>query len=92
MGEADPRLPEMTQGLGVVIEGRARYYPLRSVPPGGLEELWGERKLRVDIGATDGVPFAEWMDNGERPFQLLSRWYGFAFTYPECEFYTAQGD
>jgi hypothetical protein len=28
-----------------------------------------------------------WADTGEQPMQLLSRWYGFSFTYAGCEIY-----
>lgn len=82
MGEADTRLPALSHGLGVVVDGRARFYPM-GVALAGLEDEWGRRTLTVRA-ATDGVPFAVWED-GSRPFQLFARWYGFSFTYPDCE-------
>ena len=85
MGEPDDRLPEWTRGLGVVEDGSARYYPVESIGD-GIEDPWGDRILTVGIGATDHVPFARWED-GVRPMQLFSRWYGFSFTFVDCRIY-----
>jgi hypothetical protein len=32
------------------------------------------------------MPVALW-DDDSRPFQIFTRWYGFAFSYPGCEIY-----
>ena len=85
--ETDPRLPELTQGLGIILDGQAKYYPLSTIPPNGLEDRWLNRSLRVERNKIDGVPRAIWQDTGEYPMQLLTRWYGFSFTYPGCEIY-----
>ena len=82
MGTVDPRLPERTNGMGVIVDGQARFYPMSSLP---IEETWTGRPIRVALGALDGAPHATWTDDGSRPMQLLSRWYGFAFTFPNCE-------
>jgi hypothetical protein len=79
----DERRPEMEHGLGVVIGDRARYYPLE-VLQRGLREEWEGRSLYLALQEEDGLPKAEW-ENGERPFQLFTRWYGFSLTYPGCE-------
>ena len=83
MGEKDPRLPKMEQGLGVMPDGQARYYPLELLKE-GVEDRLGGRALRVSVDPTDKVPFAEWCDDGTRPKQTFSRWYGFSYAYPEC--------
>ena len=85
--EPDRRLPQLTQGLGVIVNGRAKYYPIESIPMDGLEERWWNRTLRVEFGKIDRAPRAFWCDTNERPMQLLSRWYGFSFTYPDCDIY-----
>jgi Protein of unknown function (DUF3179) len=85
----DPRLPELTQGLGVVVDGRAKYYPLSTIPSDGIVDRWLNRTLRVECSKSDGVPHAFWDDTNEQPMQLLTRWYGFAFTYHDCEIYTS---
>ncbi|HEX2225147.1 MAG TPA: DUF3179 domain-containing (seleno)protein [Thermoanaerobaculia bacterium] len=79
----DERRPEMEHGLGVVVGDRARYYPLE-VLQRGLREEWEGRSLYLKVQEEDGLPKAEWED-GERPFQLFTRWYGFSLTYPGCE-------
>jgi hypothetical protein len=84
----DSRLPELTQGLGVVVAGTAKYYPLSEIPSEGLEDRWLNRTLLVQqYNKIDGAPHAVWKDTNEEPMQLLTRWYGFAFTYPDCEVY-----
>jgi hypothetical protein len=85
--DPDPRLPELTQGLGVFKDGKAKYYPLSAIPSNGLEDRWLNRTLQIRLGKIDGVPHAIWNDTNEEPMQLLTRWYGFSFTYPGCEIY-----
>jgi hypothetical protein len=87
--EIDPRRPEGEQGLGVLGDNdQGKYYPMQAIPKGGvIEDVWNGRKLRIERNALDGVPFARWIDSNEPPMQLLTRWYGFSFTYPNCEIY-----
>ncbi len=85
----DPRLPEGEQGLGLV-DGteQGKFYPVKMIPKGGeVIDEWLGHKVRINRNALDGVPFATWLETGEQPMQLLSRWYGFSFTYPDCEIY-----
>lgn len=88
--EIDPRLPEGEQGLGLMDDlAHGKFYPVKLIPKGGaIEDEWLERPLRIERNALDGVPFATWVDTGEAPMQLLSRWYGFSFTYPDCEIFS----
>lgn len=83
MGAPDRRLPEMTQGLGVVVGSRARFYPTQ-VLAAGLMENWAGHTLQLGVGLVDKVPYAHWED-GVRPLQIFCRWYGFSFSYPGCE-------
>lgn len=82
MAEVDPRLPEMEQGLGVIIDGQARFYATRNIGE-GITDDWDGKILKVEVGVVDRVPFAVWGD-GERPLQIFARWYGFSFNYPGC--------
>ncbi len=87
--EIDPRRPEMDQGLGIIDENdKGKFYPMKQIPRGGMvEDVWNGRVLIIERGQTDGVPFARWKDSGEPPMQLLTRWYGFSFTYPDCDIF-----
>lgn len=85
----DPRLDKMTQGLGVIVGRQAKFYPINSIPADGIMDEWHGHVLCVKCGFLDGVPRAAWQDTGEQPMQLLTRWYGFAFTYPGCEVYSS---
>ena len=86
----DPRLDKLTQGLGVVVGKQAKYYPLDRIPLSGIQDQWQGRILWIERGKVDGVPHAKWLATNEEPMQLLSRWYGFSFTYPQCDIYEPQ--
>lgn len=84
----DPRLDKLTQGLGVIVGRQGKFYPMSLLPKGDvIEDRWLGRPLRLERGLLDGVPRAVWRDTGESPMQLLTRWYGFSFTYPDCAIY-----
>lgn len=83
LSTADDRRPEMEMGLGVMLDGTARFYPLNHIGE-GIEEVHGGRRLRITRNPVDRMPRAEWED-GTRPFQLASRWYGFSRMYRGCE-------
>jgi hypothetical protein len=83
----DPRLDKLTQGLGVIVGKKAKYYPMDRIPVNGIHDRWLDHTLCIERGAIDAVPSATWLDLDERPMQLLSRWYGFSFTFPHCEIY-----
>lgn len=85
----DTRLEKMNQGLGVIVGKQAKFYPINSIPADGIMDEWHGRVLCVKCGFLDGVPRAAWQDTGEEPMQLLTRWYGFAYTYPGCEVYSS---
>ena len=89
----DARLPEGTQGLGVTDgQKNGKFYPVRLLPKGQtVTDVWQGRTLLLERGAIDGVPSAKWADGGTPPMQLLSRWYGFSFTYPNCKIYEGEG-
>jgi hypothetical protein len=83
----DPRLPKLTQGLGVIAGKHTKYYPMDQIPRGeSIMDNWGKRIMAIRSGK-DGIPLAIWKDTDENLMQLLSRWYGFSFTYPDCEIY-----
>ena len=86
----DPRLDKLAQGLGVIVGKKAKYYPLNQIPAEGIQDHWLGRNLCVERNAISGVPQARWQNTNEEPMQLLSRWYGFSFTYPQCEIYKPQ--
>lgn len=86
MGDADNRLDAMVPGLGVTVEGVHRFYPMTTLKNPVDDEIAG-RALRVFIGELDGTPHAQFAD-GSEPMQLMTRWYGFSYTYPDCQLYT----
>jgi hypothetical protein len=96
-GPFDERLPAHTLGLGVMdVAHQAKFYPVDVIPYGGqIEDRWQDRPLLITRpAATNGIPSAQWADSGTRPMQTVIRWYGFAFTYPNCAIHhsTAKND
>lgn len=90
MAEVDPRLPEQTPGLAVVVGEVARFYPMSEVAA-GTEDVLGGRSLRVESNA-GGFAEATWTDSaGGRPMQLMMRWYGFILTWPRGDIGGATG-
>lgn len=87
----DGRLPKDMQGMGVIgDDDTGKFYPLHLLPKGEkVTDVWNGRTLHIERGEIDGVPTAHWVDGGQ-PMQLLSRWYGFSFTYPNCEIYAGE--
>ncbi len=85
MEQKDRRRPLMEHGLGIVVEKQARFYPLRAVRAGIVDD-WSGRILKVFVQDEDQMPAAEWPD-GTRPWQIFTRWYGFSLTYRGCEIY-----
>lgn len=78
----DERLPRMTMGLAVVVDRVAMFYPMPMVKAGHTVSF-GERTLQ--LGMQGPYPYAQWQDDGSRPFQLFTRWYAFILTYPHGE-------
>ncbi len=89
MEEVDPRLDEMCIGLGVTTDSQQRFYPKDRIGNGIDDEIDG-RQIRVEIGPDDAIPFALFSDDGSRPVQLFSRWYGFSLTYKDREIYSKE--
>jgi len=82
----DPRQPKLAQGLGLFDGRKGKFYPSAGIAKGeSIEDEWMGRRLQVERRASDGVLHATWADTGEEPMQLLTRWYGFSFTFPGCD-------
>ena len=88
MGPPDPRLDEMTMGLGLFAEDVQRFYPLERVGD-GIEDTWQGRPLLIRPNPADGIPEARFPDD-TRPLQMFTRWYGFAYTFPGSDIFDGQ--
>ena len=87
----DPRLPKLDQGLGVIVGKRAKYYPMNHIlRDRNISDNWNGREMIINRSGEDRIPHAFWKDTGDLPMQLLSRWYGFAFSYPDCEIFKGE--
>src|SRR5262245_27065984 len=79
---ADRRREELELGLGLVVDGEARFYP--------ASELADERGDQVEqsfaagevtlVKSGDGQTWSATSSDGSRPFQVWGRWYGFSST------------
>lgn len=110
MGAIDQRLPEHTSGLGVIVDGQAKFYPFSELEDRQTDQ-WGEDRRSPPMGGENGqerpgplikapilliqwgegqeAPMAVWED-GAVPVQLLTRWYGFSYSYPDCGIYQGE--
>ena len=95
--DVDPRLPLLSQGIGVVFDKsgrRTKYYPASEVPKRGklvdtiriMGMKGGGDKLEVFYGEDGGLK-ARYQKTGKEPIQVPARWYGWYFTYPETDVY-----
>jgi hypothetical protein len=88
----DPRLPKLEQGLGVIEGDQAKFYPMKSLPKGEMiTDSFAGRTIVLERSEIDGVPSAKWQAGVDGPMQLLSRWYGFSYSYPDCDIYLQYG-
>jgi hypothetical protein len=88
---ADQRRPELELGLGVVIDGVARFYPateLDGLDADELDDALAGRQIAVGRSHDEATWDARTAD-GARPFQVWGRWYGFAATFPGCDVYSS---
>jgi hypothetical protein len=85
MGAADTRLEAMTLGLGIITDTTKRFYPLDHIR-GNVEDKIDNRTVQIAMDKETSVPFAVG-DDGGRPVQLFTRWYGFSYTYPNCDIF-----
>lgn len=88
MGPADTRLPEHVSGLGITIDGSAKFYPVSRLSAGPVTDTLAGHELTVVLDPVDRVPRAT-LATGEMPMQLFTRWYGFAYSYPGCAIFGA---
>ncbi|MHC4860738.1 MAG: DUF3179 domain-containing (seleno)protein [Planctomycetota bacterium] len=88
MGEPDERLPEQTQGLGLVVGRVRRFYPFSRLGRETMDRIAG-REVVIENDPDVGPPFARWRDGGS-PTQLHSRWYGFSYTWPDAEIWAPE--
>lgn len=82
MTEVDSRLPKLTIGLAIQVGSDIRFYPRAAIHDSMEDELGGARLTFHDAD----IPYAL-NERGERPFQLMIRWYGFNLTYPDGTLY-----
>lgn len=97
MGPVDARLPEMQLGLGVWTDRVQRFYPIEDIashPDGALADFVDPHDIIVGIDLRTRIPYAEYANHRtdstgprRRPMQLMTRWYGFCLTFPDCEIY-----
>jgi len=79
----DESLPKMTMGLAVKINNIIRFYPVDLIKKGIVDNIEGET---IEMQLINKIPMAK-KQNGERPFQLFTRWYAYILTYPNGELF-----
>lgn len=74
----------MTAGLGVVIDRKGTFFPMKSLKKGPVKTEVNGSEVTVAIRKDDSRPGAT-LSDGSRPVQYFMRWYGFSLTYPRIQ-------
>jgi hypothetical protein len=92
MDAVDKRLPEMTSGLGIMVETVQRFYPVEVIKKAGgrITDVVDGRDINIYLDPEDQVPHAVYADENVQLMQIFTRWYGFYLTYPQCQIYSLQ--
>ena len=86
---ADPRREELELGLGLVVDGEARFYPASELATLAVDQVaqsFGSGRVTLSK-SHDGQTWSAAGSDGSRPFQVWGRWYGFSSTFPGCDVY-----
>lgn len=86
MGKIDERLPALSHGLGIFFDNFSKFYPYEKIGA-GIEEMIDGRRIIVKVRDGDNVPYAKWQDSDKIPLQIFTRWYGFSFSFPDCDLF-----
>jgi hypothetical protein len=85
MPDKDYLIPEMTMGLWVNIHSQTRFYPLDLIKNrNGFDDAINGEKISIFMD--DHTPVAV-TSNGDRPFQLFTRYYAYILHYPKGQVY-----
>lgn len=88
MTTKDDRLDENEIGLGVVIDGQAKYYNIDKIADAELlRDHFAGKDLLIRFDNGSRVPRCTVKGSDEIPIQFYTRWYGFSYTYKNCEIY-----
>ena len=86
---ADVRREELELGLGLVVDGQARFYPaaeLATLKSDRFDQSFSSGEVTL-VKSGDGQTWNAMAADGSRPFQVWGRWYGFSSTFPGCDVY-----
>ncbi|MDP5275636.1 DUF3179 domain-containing (seleno)protein [Chengkuizengella axinellae] len=89
MEAPDERLPKMTSGLGVIIDGEAKFYSVSSVKKHKIiQDSISGHSIVIKFNS-ERFPMATFdgMEHNRPLMQIYSKWYGFSLTYPKCAIY-----
>lgn len=88
MTKKDDRLDENDVGLGVVIDGQAKYYGVDQIMTAELlEDNFAGKDLIISFDLESRIPKCTIKNSDILPMQLYTRWYGFSYTYKDCDIY-----
>lgn len=88
MTNNDHRQDENDIGIGVVIDGRAKFYNIKEVIEAKvLRDQFAGQDLQITFDEGTRIPRCVIEGTEKLPMQLYTRWYGFSYTYKNCDLY-----
>jgi len=88
MDAKDDRLDEHEIGLGIVVNNQAKFYEINKIIKAGvIEDSFSGEKLIIHFDEKSKTPRCIIQDKDTLPLQLYTRWYGFSYTYKQCQIY-----
>jgi len=87
MAHGDDRLDENELGLGVVIDGKAKFYNVDIIMSDKIVDVFQGRNLEIWLDSSTRTPRCIVKGSDEIPLQLYTRWFGFSLSYKSCDIY-----
>ncbi len=88
MSKNDDRVNEHEIGLGVVIDGHAKFYSVdKIIEAKSLIDHLEDQELEITFDHDSRIPRCTIVGSDILPMQLYTRWYGFSYTYKNCDVY-----
>jgi len=88
MSKGDTRLEEHVIGLGIVINNKAKFYPVDDIiSEKTIRDVFQDLNLEITFDEASRTPRCKIKNEDTIPMQLYTRWYGFSYTYKGCQIY-----
>ena len=82
-------LPKKSWVLGVIVEGRAKAYPIAQLPPNqSIIELVGGKEIQISYDPDSHRPGVFHSDTGDVVPSVIAYWFAWQAFYPETSLWS----